>query len=326
MRRRALISLAGSAAVASTGVARAQPATLPVVGYMGLASHDMATRQIDGVRRGLAQLGYVDGRSVTIEFRFAEGHYERVPALMAELVRRRVDVICTLNNAGTLAAKSATADIPIVFVVGLDPVAMGLVASLSRPGGNATGVSFLASQLEPKRLELLRDLLPQGSLVAAFVNPDNPNARQHAADLEAAGRSLGLGILTLMANDVAAIEAGFATLQQRRAAAVLVTIDPFFLVQRALLVGLAARHAVPAIYPLREFADDGGLLAYGNDLADAARHVGIYAGRILRGARPADLPVVQPTSFELVVNLRTAKTLGLTIPPAIFTRADEVIE
>jgi putative ABC transport system substrate-binding protein len=326
MRRRDLVSLLGGIAVATPLPSRAQQSAAPVVGYVGLASDGLAKRQVDGLQQGLARFGYVAGQSVTIEYRWAEGRYERVPELVADLVRRRVDVICTLNNAGALAAKAATSQIPIVFVVGLDPVAMGLVASLHRPGGNATGVSFLASELEPKRLELLRDLMPGTSLVAAFINPDNPNAGNHAADLPAAAGTLGLQMLMLPARNVAEIEAGFGIVRQQKASAVLVTIDPIFLVQRGRFVELAARHAIPAIYPLREFADEGGLMYYGNDLADAARQVGIYAGRILRGAKPADLPVSRPTSFELIVNLRTARALGLTLPSAILARADEVIE
>jgi putative ABC transport system substrate-binding protein len=222
--------------------------------------------------------------------------------LAADLVRRRVSVICAGNNAGALAAKAATSEIPIVFVVGLDPVGMGLVTAIDRPGGNATGISFLASALEPKRLQLLRDLLPQASRVAALVNPDNPNAASHVKDLQDAAASLELTVQVLMARDVAGVEAAFQSMTRQRADAALVTIDPFLLLQRQMLADMAARHGIPAIYPVSDFADAGGLLSYGNDLNDAVRLTGVYAGRILRGARPADMPVWQPTKFELVLN------------------------
>lgn len=302
-----------------------QPAT-PVIGYIGGLSQQEGKRHADAFQHGLAPFGDVDGRTVTIDWRWAGGRYERIPELAADLVRRRVNVICTSNNAGALAAKAATSDIPIVFVVGLDPVRMGLVSSFNRPDSNATGISFLASALAPKRLEVLRDLIPGVGRVAALVNPDNANAQQHVGDLQAAARGLSVELHTLSARNHADIEVAFSSMTQRRVDALLVTIDPVFVLQRQQLAEIAARHAVPAIYPLRDFAEAGGLLSYGNDLTDAVRLMGVYAGRILRGAKPADLPVQQPTKFELVVNVRKAKALGVTIPPSILTRADEVIE
>ncbi|MBM3523308.1 MAG: ABC transporter substrate-binding protein [Alphaproteobacteria bacterium] len=326
MRRRAVIHGACSVALARPLDALAQPATMPVVGYIGALSRHEGRRFADAFQRGLAQFGFVDGRTVAIEYRWADGRYDRIPEVAAELVRRRVNVICTANNAGALAAKAATSDIPIVFVVGLDPVQMGLVSAFNRPGGNATGISFMASALEPKRLEVLRDLLPGLQRVAALVNPDNANAADHVGDLQAAARKLAMQLQVLSVRNAADIETAFVSLKPQRADAIVVTIDPFFLLQRERLADLAARHALPAIYPLRDFVEAGGLLSYGNDLTDATRLIGVLAGRILRGAKPADLPVQQPTAFELVINLKAVKALGLTIPPAILAQADEVIE
>jgi putative ABC transport system substrate-binding protein len=326
MRRRSVFVLAAGATITSAAPLRAQQARLPAVGWIGLSSREQAGGQIEAFERGLAQQGFVDGQSLRIEYRFAQGHYDRVPGLAADLVSRSVDVICTSFNAGALAAKAATSEIPIVFVFGVDPVRAGLVAALDRPGGNATGVALLGSVLEPKRLELVRDLLPGATIVGALVNPDNPNAGQHAADLQAAAAALGLQLAVLHARNIDELGSAFATLQQRGAGATLVTIDPFFFGQRKAVVELAARARIATIYPLADFVQAGGLLSYGNNLSEAAQQIGLYAGRILKGARPADLPVQQPTRFELVINRGTARALGITIPESILTRADEVIE
>jgi putative ABC transport system substrate-binding protein len=269
-------------------------------------------------------MGFIEGQNVAIESRFAENRLERVPELVADLVRRRVAVICTGSNVTTLAVKQTNSEIPHVFVIGLDPVLMGLVSTINRPGGNATGVHFLTSLLEPKRLELVRVLLPQVEVVAVFVNPDNPNAEQK--DLQAAARTFGLQLLILNLRDVSDFETAFVTLAQQKIGAVLVTSDALFDSNRVRLVDLAARYAIPAMYPWRDFAVAGGLLSYGDSLNDAFRHVGLYAGRILKGDKAADLPVWQPTKFEFVINLKAAKALGIAIPSTLLTFADEVIE
>jgi putative tryptophan/tyrosine transport system substrate-binding protein len=324
MQRREFITLFGGAALVLPLAVRAQQLSIPVIGFLGPRLSELEPF-INAFRRGLKEMGFVDGQNVTIQY-LPEGEPERLPEFAADLVRRRVSVIFTGNNVGALAAKAATSDIPIVFVVGLDPVVMGLVSSINRPGGNATGVSFRVSALEPKRFELLRNLLPQMSSVGALVNPDNPNAPNHVRDLKATAAPTGLQLLILEARTVADFDVAFATLVQKRAGALLVTSDPLFNRQRRRLVELAARNAIPAMYPWRDFVDAGGLMSYGNSLSDAYRQGGIYAGRILKGDKPADLPVWQPTKFEFVINLKTAKTLGLEIPPALLTFADEVVE
>ena len=324
MRRREFITTLGGAALSLPLEVRAQQSSIPVIGNLGprLAENELF---LNAFRRGLKEMGLVEGQNVAIEY-LPEDDLQRLPEFAAELVRRRVSVIFTGNNIGALAAKAATSDIPIVFIVGLDPVVMGLVSSINRPGGNATGVSFRVSALEPKRFELLRNLLPQVSSVGALVNPDNPNAPSVVRDLKAAASPVGLQPLILEARSVADFDAAFATLVQKRGGALLVTSDPLFNRQRLRLVELAARYAIPAMYPWRDFADAGGLMSYGNSLSDAFRQGGIYTGRILKGDKPADLPVWQPTKFEFVINLKTAKTLGLEIPAALLTFADEVIE
>lgn len=281
---------------------------------------------MDAFSRGLASMGFVDKRNVEIEYRFAEGRHERLPGFMGDLLRRRVAVICTPANAPTLAAKAATSHTPIVFVFGLDPVGAGLVSAISRPGGNATGVAFLTSELVPKSVELLRELLPSVKLVAALVNPTNPNAESHLRDLHATARAVELSMLILEARYVGEFDAAFAILLRRGAGALLVTSDPTYNSSMTSLVDLAARNAVPTIYPWRDFVDVGGLVSYGNSLTDAFRQAGVYTGRILKGEKPADLPVWVPTKFELVVNLKTARTLGISIPNSILVRADEIIE
>ncbi len=329
MRRREFITVLGAAAGLPL-VARAQKPR-PVIGYLGSGSSGSsegsgAKNNVDAFRSGLKEIGFIEGQNLAVEYRWAENHPERLPELAADLVRRRVAAICTPSNAATLAVKQATSEIPLVFVVGLDPVLMGLVSTINRPGGNATGVSFLTSSLEPKRLELMRVLLPQVELVAALVNPDNLNAESHIKDLQAAAATFGLQLLVLKLREVSDIETTFATLAQQRVRAVLVTSDPLFESQRQRLVDLAARHAIPTMYPWRNFSDAGGLLSYGNSLSDAVRRVGLYAGRILKGDKAGDLPVWVPTKFEFVINLKTANALGLEIPAKLLALADEVIE
>jgi putative ABC transport system substrate-binding protein len=274
--------------------------------------------------RGLSETGYVEGQNATIEYRWAEGHYDRLPALAADLVGRKVDVIAT-SGAGARAAKDATSTISIVSLVG-DPVATGLYASLARPGGNLTGVSPLTSELTPKRLELLSELVPQAGLIALLVNPNNPNIARDIKAMQEAARAKGVQLHILKAGAEGELETAFGSLVQQHAGALVVGADPFFNSRREELVALAARHAVPAIYEWRESVVAGGLISYGPSLTGIWREIGVYAGKILKGAKPADLPVQQPTTFELVVNLNTAKALGLTVPPSILSRADEVIE
>ena len=325
MRRREFITLLGGTAATWPLAANAQQ-PMPVVGFLGGGNGVGANHFLDAFRSGLREMGYIEGQNVAIEYRFAEDRVERVPELVADLIRRRVTVICTSNNVTTLAVKKATSEIPLVFVIGLDPVLMGLVSTINRPGGNATGVYFLTSLLEPKRLELMRVLLPQVEVVAAFVNPDNPNAEDHIRDLQAAAGTFGLQLLILKLREVADFETAFATLVQQKIGAVLVISDSLFQSNRLRLVDLAARNVIPTMYPWRDFAVAGGLLSYGDSLNDAGRHVGLYAGRILKGDKAGDLPVWVPTKFEFVLNLKTAKALGLAIPARLLAFADEVIE
>jgi ABC-type uncharacterized transport system substrate-binding protein len=324
MRRREFITTLCGAALSLPFEVRAQQSSIPVIGYLGTRLAEVEPFN-NAFRRGLKEMGLVEGQNVTIEY-LPEGDLQRLPEFVADMVRRRVPVIFTGNNVGALAAKAATSDIPIVFIVGLDPVAMGLVSSINRPGGNATGVAFRVSALEPKRFELLRTLLPQVSFVGALVNPDNPNAANHLRDLKAAASPSGQQLLFLEASNVADFDVAFATLVQKRAGALLVTSDPLFNRHRLQLVELAARNAIPAMYPWRDFTDAGGLMSYGNSLSDAFRQAGVYSGRILKGDKAADLPVWQPTKFEFVINLKTAKMLGIDIPPTLLAFADEVIE
>jgi putative ABC transport system substrate-binding protein len=326
MRRRDFIAGLGSA-VASPLVVRAQQPAMPVIGFLSSRSPTDAANLIAGFRQGLAQSGFVEGRNVAIEFRFAELQNDRLPVLAADLVRRQVAVIAGVNSTqGVRVAKAATATIPIVFAIGGDPVKNGLVASLNRPGGNVTGVSILANELGPKRLGLLRDLLPNAGLILALVNPTNPNAESDAKEMLAAAQSIGMTLEVLHATNDREIDAFFATLVQRRASAFLATSDALFVGRRQQFAVLAAYHRIPTIYELREYTDAGGLMSYGPNLNDAYRQVGIYTGRILKGEKPADLPVVQSTKFELVINNKTAKALGLTIPPGLLAITDEVIE
>jgi putative ABC transport system substrate-binding protein len=328
MRRRKFSTLLGGAATVSTlwpFAARAQKTT-PVIGYLygGVAGY--SSPDVAAFRRGLDETGYVEGQNVAIEYLWAEGRYDRLPGLAADLVGRKVDVIAAMGaTAVVLAAKDATSTIPIIFVTGADPVGRGLVASLARPGGNVTGVSILISQLDPKRLELLSELAPQAKTIALLVNP-TPTAEPLIRALQEAARPKGVQFHILKASSESEIDAAFATLAQRPVGALLVFSDPFFFNRREQIVALAARHAVPAIYEFGEYARAGGLISYGASLTAAARQAGTYAGKILKGAKPADLPVLQPTTFELVINLKTAKALGIDIPPTLRERADEVIE
>jgi putative ABC transport system substrate-binding protein len=295
-----------------------------VIGYLGAGALGPSAANVAAFRQGLSESGYVEGQNLTIEYRWAEGRVDRMPAFAADFIGRKVDVIVATADPAAHATKNATSTIPIVFIAGADPVRQGLVASLARPGGNLTGVSFLIIELNPKRFELLRELVPQAKVIALLVNPNNPAiepiVRQEAA------RATGVQLHILKAGTEREIDAAFASLVQRPAGALLVATDPFFGSRREQIVALAARHAVPAIYEFPEYARAGGLISYGTSLTAIFRQVGIYAGKILKGAKPADLPVVQPTTFELVINMKTAKGLGLTIPPSILSRADEVIE
>jgi putative ABC transport system substrate-binding protein len=324
MKRRDFIALLGGAA-AWPVVARAQQKAMPVIGWLGITLLDPAAPTLAAFRQGLSETGYVEGQNVAIEYRFAESRYDRLPALTADLVGRKVDVIMAVSNASALAAKSATSAIPIVFT-GVDPVERGLVASLARPGGNLTGVSVMTTELLPKRLELLSELVPQARVIALLVNPNNPSTEVMIRDVQEAARAKGLQLTILKAGTEGEIDAAFASLVQLHAGALLMGSDPFFVGRRGQLVELASRHAVPAMYEMRAFAASGGLISYGTSLTGTFRLAGNYAGKILKGAEPADLPVQQPTRFELVVNLKTAQALGLTVPPSILARADEVIE
>jgi len=324
--RREFITLLGGA-VTWPLAGRAQQAATPVIGYLHSGSAGPYAHLVAAFRQGLTETGYVEGKNVAIEYRWAEGRYDRLPSLAADLVGHHVALIVAQGGDPSIsAAKSATATIPVVFTSSSDPVRLGLVASLNRPGGNVTGFWLFTSLLGTKRLELVRQLLPANSLVAVLVNPDNPNARLDTAQLEDAARALGQPISFVRARTETEIDAAFATLAERRVAALLVNTDPFFLARPAQFVSLAARNRIPAIYAQREFVAAGGLISYGASLADGYRQVGIYAGRILKGERPADLPIVQPTKFEIAINLKTAKALGLDIPPTLLAIADEVIE
>jgi putative tryptophan/tyrosine transport system substrate-binding protein len=327
MKRRELIFLFGSAALAWPVAARGQQKAMPVIGYLASSSPAPSAANVDAFRQGLSETGYVEGQNLAIEYRWAEGNYDRLPALVADLVGRRVDLIVASGSTpAALAAKSATPTIPIVFTGVTDPVEIGLVASLARPGGNVTGLSVFFGELTPKRLELLSELVPQAKLIALLVNPNAPDAKRLIPDMQEAARAKGVQISVLKATTESEIDAAFATLVKLHAGALVVGDDPFFGSRLKQLVALASHHAVPAIYWRREFADEGGLITYGPSLKANYRKAGVYAGKILNGTKPADLPVEQPTKFELIINLKTAKALGITVPQSILARADEVIE
>ena len=327
MHRRRFIALLGGA-IALPCVAAAQQQAMPVIGYLNPTSPGVAAPATAAFRQGLSEAGYVEGRNVAIEYRWAEGKYARLPSLAGELVSRQVAVIVTGGATPTaLAAKAATGTIPIVFVLGSDPVQFGLVQSLARPGGNVTGVTVLDVELVPKAFELLHELVPAAATIAVLVNPNNLLVEAQARGSQIAAHNLGVHLLVLNASSQSEIDAAFTTLVEQQADALLVTGEPlFFGTARDQLIALAARHAVPTIYQFRQLTEAGGLMSYGTSLADAQRISGVYAGRILRGERPADLPVQQSTKVELVVNLKTAEALGLSVPPTIVARADEVIE
>ena len=326
MRRRELILL-GVAAAAWPGALRAQRKAMPVIGILGTGSPSGWAPFAPAFREGLSETGYVEGQNVAIEHRWAEGRYDRLPALAAELVSRKVDVIVSTGGSLTaLALKGATSTIPIVFRLGADLVELGFVASFARPGRNLTGVSLLADELTTKRIELLSELVPQARVIALMVNPNNANAKRNIAIAEDFARAKGLQLPIVKATTAGEIEDAFASLLPLHAGALVVSADPFLSNQRKQIAALASRHAVPAIYAWREFAESGGLISYGSSLTAAFRLIGIYAGKILNGANPADLPVQQPTTFELVINLKTARTLGLDIPQPLLAVADEVIE
>jgi putative tryptophan/tyrosine transport system substrate-binding protein len=322
--RRALILGLGGA-IACPFAARAQQKAVPVIGYLASSSPRPSTPNVAAFRQGLSETGYVDGRNVAIEYRWAEGSYDRLPALAADLVGRKVDVIVASGSTPpALAAKSATSTIPIVFTSGVDPVEFGLVDSLARPGGNLTGISFLNLKLTAKRLELLIDLVPKAKAIALLVNPDNAIPR--IGEVQEVARAKGVQLSILKAGTESEIDATFASLAQLHAGGLVVGGDPFFSSRREQLLVLASRQAVPAIYGWRDFTVAGGLMSYGPSLTAGYREAGIYAGRILNGAKPSDLPVIQPTKFELVINLKAAKTLGLTVPPLMSALADEIVE
>ena len=327
MKRREFITLLGGAAAAWPLAARAQQPAMPVIGYLNGSSAWEYAHLAAAFREGLSGTGYVEGRNVLVEYRWAENHYERLPTFASDLVRRRVTVIAAAGgNAAVQAAKTATTTIPIVFSIAADPIESGFVASLSRPGGNLTGATTLGTELAPKRLELMRELRPAATLFAVLVNPTNPNAETTARLLQAAAHALGVQAHVLHASADGDLDKAFESLVQLRAGGLVINSDAFLNSRAEQLAALALRRGVPAIFGVREFAAAGGLMSYGGSIAAAYRQVGVYTGRILKGERPADLPVMQATKVELIINLKSAKALGLTVPLALLGRADEVIE
>ncbi len=328
MRRREFISLLGGAAATVPFAVRAQQTAMPVIGYVGTGSRESDVFRLPSFHQGLSESGYVEGRNVAIEYRWAEGQNDRLPALMAELVRRRVTVIAVpASTPGALAAKAATTAIPIVFYIGLDPVELGLVASLNRPGGNLTGVTGWNVAVGPKRLELLHELIPTATVMALLVNPTSPDlANADSREQQAAARTLGLQLHVLHASTEGDFDAVFASLVQLRADGLVIGTDSFFNTQKEHLAALTVRHGVPTIHQYREFVVAGGLIGYGTPTAELSRQVGVYTGRILKGEKPADMPIQQATKVELFINLNTAKALGLNVPLSLLARADEVVE
>jgi putative tryptophan/tyrosine transport system substrate-binding protein len=325
--RRELVTALGGAVVAWPLAARAQQSAMPVIGVLDTGGLDSNTGFLRPFRQGLGEAGYFEGQNVAIEYRWAEGQYDRLPQLAADLVQRKVSVIAIPSSTpATVAAKKATTTIPIVFGVGEDPVRLGLVTSLGRPGGNATGINFLVRELDKKRLGLLHELVPTASRIAVLANPTDLRVTSYIEEVEAAARAIGLQIHVFNASATDDIDVAFTAILRERMNALFTIPDAYFGTRRVQLAILAARHALPTAYPLRYYVEAGGLMSYGTSLADAQRHVGIYTGRVLKGEKPADLPVVQPTKFELVINRSTAKALDLELPPTLLARADEVIE
>ena len=323
--RREFVTLLGGAAAWPLS-ARAQQGPMPVAAFLSALSQAQTSHLVAAWKRGLSETGYVDGKNVAIEYRFADGQYDRLPALAVELVRRPVALIVAASPPAALAAKAATTTIPIVFVVGLDPVAAGLVANFNRPGGNATGMTTITGPLGQKRLEILRELVPKMKVVPMLANPISPDTVPEIRDVQAAAQAMGLELRVVNASTPSELDAAFMAFGQQRPDALMVGADPFFVNQREQLTASAARIRVPAIYPFREFPLTGGLMSYGANLSVGYRQAGVYAGRILKGDKPADLPVQLPTKFELAINLKTAKALGITVPPTLLARADEIVE
>ena len=326
MRRREFLGVIGGAATLPLAAHAQQQSGISVIGYLGSSSLASSADQLAGFRHGLNEASYIEGRNVAIEYRWSDGHYDRLPAMAAEFVSRRVAVIVASGLPAALAAKAATATIPILFVMGADPVTSGIVSSFNRPGGNVTGVSQFYGALGGKRLELLRDLVPTATMIAVLTNPNNPNSENHLADVQTVARATGQKITIALARNEAELDAAFANFARERADALLVADDPFFTVRHNQIVSLAAQNRLPAIYYARGFAADGGLITYGSSTRDNYRLGGVYVGRILKREKPSDLPVLQPTKFELVINAQTARMLGITVPPTLLARADEVIE
>ena len=325
MRRRSILQGVVGSAVVTPFVARAQQ-SMPMIGFLNGGSAAGYAPMVAAVREGLKESGYVEGQNVVIEFGWAEGKYDRLKALAAEMVRRQVDVIAATSTPAALATKAITSTIPIVFTTGADPVQLGLVASLNRPGGNVTGVSFLVNELTSKQLEMLHTIVPKASLFGFLVNPDVAYAQSQAKDAEDAARALGLRIVVLNAKTENDIDAAFKTLVQQKAGGLVTISEPFLNSRRDQIIALAARHSLPALYPVRDYVTAGGLVSYGTSIIGAYREVGVYTGRILKGEKPTDLPVVRPTKLELVINLRTVKVLGIELPERVLAVADEVIE
>jgi len=325
MRRREFIALVGGAA-AWPVVARGQQTAMPVIGILSVGSLEPDAKRMKGVRRGLTEIGYVEGQNVTIEYRGAQYQYDQLPTLARDLINRQVSVIVTIGTSAALAAKAATDTIPIVFGIGADPVRLRVVTSLNRPGGNITGYYILNTAVVGKRLELLHELVPAVRVVALLANLNSAFTKTETSELREASRALGVELRALNATNEGEIDTAFATLAKEHSVPLVVSADAFFTDRPAQLIALAARYAIPAIYPYREFADAGGLISYGSDIVEGYRLIGTYAGRILKGAKPADLPIQQVVKIELVINQKTAKALGLTVPPTLLARADEVIE